>query len=148
MESTVQIITEYNHTSQEVLTTDEKINGLVLDYLKKFKKADNNTITKSANKGMSIFRITETSGNNDNIFFLSIDISYSDKDLYFRYHLSSSTVNNETGLRDLTMLRELVYHFSRGEELTEAILTNAEKALGNVTIHPKTKKVKNVSRLY
>jgi len=144
----MQIITEYNHTSQEVLTTDEKINGLVLDYIKKFKKADNNTITKSASKGMSIFRITETSGNNDNIFFLSIDISYSDKDLYLRYHLSSSTVNNETGLRDLTMLRELVYHFSRGEELTEAILTNAEKALGNVTIHPKTKKMKNVSRLY
>lgn len=144
----MQIITEYNHTSQEVLTTDEKINGLVLDYLKKFKKSDNNTIIKSANKGMSIFRITETSGNNDNIFFLSIDISYSDKDLYFRYHLSSSVVDNETGLSDFTLLREFVYHFSRGEELSEAILTNAEKALGNVTIHPKTKKVKNVSRLY
>ena len=144
----MQIITEYNHTSQEVLTTDEKINGLVLDYIKKFKKADNNTITKSANKGMSIFRITETSGNNDNIFFLSIDISYSDKDLYLRYHLSSSVIDNETGLSDFTLLREFVYHFSRGEELTEAILTNAEKALGNVTIHPKTKKVKNVSKLY
>ena len=144
----MQIITEYNHTSQEVLTTDEKINGLVLDYIKKFKKADNNTITKSANKGMSIFRITETSGNNDNIFFLSIDISYSDKDLYLRYHLSSSVIDNETGLSDFTLLREFVYHFSRGEELTEAILTNAEKALGNVTIHPQTKKVKNVSKLY
>lgn len=147
-EPIMQIITEYNHTSQEVLTTDEKINGLVLDYIKKFKKRDNNTIIKSANKGMSIFRITETSGNNDNIFFLSIDISYSDKDLYLRYHLSSSVIDNETGLSDFTLLREFVYHFSRGEELTEAILTNAEKALGNVTIHPKTKKVKNVSKLY
>lgn len=144
----MQIITEYNRTSQEVLTTDEKINGLVLDYIKKFKKRDNNTIIKSANKGMSIFRITETSGNNDNIFFLSIDISYSDKDLYLRYNLSSSVIDNETGLSDFTLLREFVYHFSRGEELTEAILTNAEKALGNVTIHPKTKKVKNVSRIY
>ena len=143
----MQIITEYNHTSQEVLTTDEKINGLVLDYIKKFKKRDNNNITKSASKGMSIFRITETSGNNDNIFFLSIDISYSDKDLYLRYHLSSSVIDNEIGLRDLTVLREFVYHFSREEEFAEAILTNAEKALGNVTIN-KTKKVKNVSRIY
>lgn len=144
----MQIITEYNHTSQEVLTTDEKINGLVLDYIKKFKKTDNNIIIKSASKGMSIFRITETSGNNDNIFFLSIDISYSDKDLYLRYNLSSSVIDNETGLSDFTLLREFVYHFSREEELTEAILTNAEKALGSVNISPKTKKVKNVSRLY
>lgn len=144
----MQIITEYNHPSQEVLTTDEKINGLVLDYIKKFKKTDNNIIIKSASKGMSIFRITETSGNNDNIFFLSIDISYSDKDLYLRYNLSSSVIDNETGLSDFTLLREFVYHFSREEELTEAILTNAEKALGSVNISPKTKKVKNVSRLY
>lgn len=144
----MQIITEYNHPSQEVLTTDEKINGLVLDYLKKFKKSDNNTISKSSSKGMSIFRITETSGNNDNIFFLSIDISYSDKDLYLRYHLSSSVIDNEIGLRDLTLLREFVYHFSREEELAETILTNAEKALGNVTLNTKTKKVKNVSRIY
>jgi hypothetical protein len=144
----MQIITEYNHTSQEVLTTDEKINGLILDYLKKFKKTDNNTIIKGASQGMSIFRITETSGNNDNIFFLSIDISYSDKDLYLRYNLSSSVIDNETGLSDFTLLREFVYHFSREEELTETILTNAEKALGNVTIHPKTKKAKYVSRLY
>lgn len=144
----MQIITEYNHTSQEVLTTDEKINGLVLDYIKKFKKADNNTIIKSANKGMSIFRITETSGNNDNIFFLSIDISYSDKDLYLRYHLSSSVVDNETGLSDFTLLREFVYHFSRKEEFAESILTNAEKALGTVIINTKTKKVRNVSRIY
>ena len=143
----MQIITEYNHTSQEVLTTDEKINNLVLDYIKKFKKNDNNTIIKNASKGMSIFRITETSGNNDNIFFLSIDISYSDKDLYLRYNLSSSIIDNETGLSDFTLLREFVYHFSRREELTEAILTNAEKALGNITIN-KTKKVKNVSRIY
>ena len=144
----MQIITEYNHTSQEVLTTDEKINGLVLDYLKKFKKTDNNAIAKISSKGMSVFRIFETSGDDDNIFSLSITINYSDKDLHIRYDLVSSTVNNETGLRDLTMLRELVYHFSRGEELTEAILTNAEKALSSVNIHPKTKKVKNVSRLY
>lgn len=143
----MQIITEYNHTSQEVLTTDEKINNLVLDYIKKFKKSDNNTITKSASKGISIFRITETSGNNDNIFFLSIDISYSDKDLYLRYNLSSSVIDNETGLSDFTLLREFVYHFSREDELAKAILTNAEKALGNVTIN-KTKKVKNVSRIY
>ena len=144
----MQIITEYNHPSQEVLTTDEKINGLVLDYLKKFKKTDNNAIAKISSKGMSVFRIFETSGDDDNIFSLSITINYSDKDLHLRYDLVSSTVNNKTGLRDLTMLREFVYHFSRGEELTEAILTNAEKALGNVTIHPKTKKAKYVSRLY
>ena len=144
----MQIITEYNHTSQEVLTTDEKINGLVLDYIKKFKKRDNNTITKSVSKGMSIFRITETSGNNDNIFFLSIDISYSDKDLYLRYNLSSSVIDNETGLSDFTLLREFVYYFSREEEFAESILTNAEKALGNITINTKTKKVKNVSRIY
>ena len=105
-------------------------------------------VAKISSKGMSVFRIFETSGDDDNIFSLSITINYSDKDLHIRYDLVSSTVNNETGLRDLTMLRELVYHFSRGEELTEAILTNAEKALSSVNIHPKTKKVKNVSRLY
>lgn len=143
----MQIITEYNHPSQEVLTTDEKINGLVLDYLKKFKKSDNNAIAKISSKGMSVFRIFETSGDDDNIFSLSITINYSDKDLHLRYDLVSSTVNNETGLRDLTMLREFVYHFSREDELAKAILTNAEKALGSVTI-TKTKKVKNVSRLY
>ena len=143
----MQIITEYNHTSQEVLTTDEKINGLVLDYLKKFKKSDNNAIAKISSKGMSVFRIFETSGDDDNIFSLSITINYSDKDLHLRYDLVSSTMNNETGLRDLTMLREFVYHFSREDELAKAILTNAEKALGNITIN-KTKKVKNVSRIY
>lgn len=144
----MQIITEYNHPSQEVLTTDEKINGLVLDYLKKFKKTDNNTITKISSKGMSVFYITGTLGNDDNIFSLSITISYSDKDLYLRYSLVNSVMNNETGLKDLIILREFVYHFSREEELTEAILTNAEKALGSVTINTKTKKVKNVFRIY
>ena len=137
----MQIITEYNHTSQEALTTDKKINGLVLDYIKKFKKADNNTITKSSLKGMSIFRITEILGNDDNIFSLSITINYSDKDLYLRYNLVNSIMNNETGLKDLTILREFVYHFSREEELAKTILTNAEKALGTVTINTKTKKV-------
>lgn len=137
----MQIITEYNHTLQEVLTTNEKINGLVLDYLKRFKKNDYRSITKISRKGMSIFRVSETLGDSDNISFLSIDISYSDKDLYLRYNLVSSIMNDETGLRDLTILREFVYQFSREDELAKNILTYAEKALGTITIPIKTKKV-------